>query len=237
MVKLVIHALPCESDEILTSNRAAFPSVPHASGSGVLAVVGGGLSTKNHIDELREWPGDVWAVNHTARWLRDHGVDCLCYTVDPSPMDKEKPSVCGKAVLADHCDPSSVDAADSVVKVTPPFPGPTSATAASLLSLKCGYDGAVFFGCESSYGETTHVDRNDDILDLVRVECGGEYFMTRPELILQAEQLASVIHAFPDRFSEKSGGFLRALINNKVYNPTHMTRYLWEKATHEKDFQ
>lgn len=228
-MKLKINALPCVSDEERTAYRAAFPDVPEPQGSGQLAVVGGGPSIKEHLQDLRGWPGDIWAINYTAEWLRAHGIDCYCYTVDPGRLTPD-PVVKGKAILADHCHPSRVKAADSVLKVTAPMPGPTSATASTLLCLRAGYDGATYFGCESGYGETTHTDRDEPPEDLVRVESGGEFFLTKLELILQAEQLSSVIRTFPDRFSERSGGFLRAMVKHGEYDVVEMSRSLWERA-------
>ena len=233
MPKLKIHARSRVSDDVLTAQRAAFPDAPEVSGRGTLAVVGGGASVEGYLDELREWPGDVWGVNYTAPWLRARGVDCFFYTIDPKDLDLDS---VGAAVLADHCHPSLVGKADSLAKVVPPMPGPTSAVASSLFCLRYGYDGAVFFGCDSGFEKTSHIYRDDPVPDLVVVECGGKQYRTRLELILQAEQLSSVIREFPDRFACRGIGFLSALVEHGVYDVKQISKGIAEGLRYERAF-
>jgi hypothetical protein len=214
-VKLIIEARASFGDEVFSRNSLSSPDVPEPTGSGPLAVVGGGASIINHIDELREWPGEIWAINGTADYLRENGIECWFYSVDPDP--DLAGMVSGKAVLAKHCDPKCFQNADVAYKTTGPFAGPTSAVAATSLGLKAGFTPITFFGCESNYGEQTHAYRDEVLPNLVELDCGGEIFLTKLELILQAEQLAGVINRFPEHFSERSGGFLRAMIEHGGY--------------------
>lgn len=214
----------CGLDE-LARNRSLSAEYPLFTGKGRLAVVGGGHSVVGHVEELRAWQGDIWAINGAWRWCRESGINAMFFSVDPKP--ELAPLVGGRAVLAPHCDPEAFKAADEAYRAPGPLPGPTSAVAATAVSVASGYDGATFYGCEGSYGETTHVYQDEPVNDLVRVECGGSW-LTKLELILQTEQLASVIKRFPERYAERSGGFLAALIRHGDYDITHGTRRMVE---------
>jgi hypothetical protein len=227
-VKLNIKAVPHCGEDVLSRNAALSPAVPEPTGSGQLAVVGGGASVLDYLNELKEWPGEIWAINMTAQWLRANGIDCWFYSIDPSP--DLVPMVSGKAILAEFCDPACFEAADDVRKGMGCIPGPTSAVGASYLGVKAGFSRVVFFGCDSSYGETTHVYRNEAVPDLARVSCGGESFLTKLEMILQAEQLAQVIKTFPEIYSERGGGFLHALVEHGDYDVTHVSPNILERT-------
>lgn len=211
--------------DTLARNRSLCVEYPLFAGKGRLAVVGGGHSVVDHIDELRGWDGDIWAINGAWRWCREAGINAMFFSVDPKP--ELAPLVGGTAILAPHCDPEAFKAADKAYRADGPLPGPTSAVAATAVSVASGYDGVTFYGCEGSYGETTHVYQNERVNDLVRVECGGSW-LTKLELILQTEQLASVIRRFPDRYAERCGGFLAALLEHGDYDITHGTRRMVE---------
>ena len=52
-----------------------------------LAIVGGGPSVKDHLDELRAWPGHIWGVNAACTWLAKQGIGSLFFSVDAAGQD------------------------------------------------------------------------------------------------------------------------------------------------------
>lgn len=214
---------------------AYIPSVPNAArdanaernkslglsehrGSGRLAVVGGGPSINDHIEELRNFRRTIWAVNGTVNWCLDHGMDPYFYTIDAQPIENWTYDLTRirKAVLAVDCDPSLFAAlreADVSV-LTASDGGPTSANSADLLSLQAGYVGVTFYGCESSFGDSTHAYPSFPVPGWIDVKVGETVFRTKPEFLEQARVMAEVIRALPKFYSERSGGLLRAMVEH-----------------------
>jgi hypothetical protein len=48
-----------------------------------LAVCGGGPLLAAELNTLRDWPGDIWAINYTVEWLQANGIQSTLFTVDP----------------------------------------------------------------------------------------------------------------------------------------------------------
>lgn len=212
----------CVSDDVMARNAGLCPEYPEPAGHGNLAVVGGGHSASDHVDELRSWDGEVWAINGTWQWCRDNGIDAAFMSADPQKDQIDLVKGVKRAVLAAHTEPEVwpllCDADVRVFRYG--VPGPTSAVAASLVAIKSGWRHVTYFGCESSFGETTHTFKNE-MHDIVRVVSGDKPFLTKLEFILQAEQLASIIRALPQFYSERSGGLLAALIEHNDWDMTH----------------
>jgi hypothetical protein len=204
--------------------RPFVPADPGAWKDEPLAVIGSGPSVAERIDELRAWPGPRWAVNNAFQWCREHGIEAMFLTMDPGPADPTwrwdfRPGE--KAMVALTCDPGLFDALDHC-DVTVFGNGEhgiasasTSASAALTLGPLLGYRKVTFFGCESSRAEgMTHVHGNHTAERWLLIECGGQRYVTNPQMALQAEGMAMIIRACPHVFAERSGGFLRALIEN-----------------------
>ena len=66
-----------------------------------VAVAGGGHSLLSGLEELRVWPGDVWAINSTADFLLDQGIDCIAVSIDPNPFK----TTAAQKLLASCCAP------------------------------------------------------------------------------------------------------------------------------------
>lgn len=209
-MKLRIEAKCCVDGETLKRNTSISSKWPDPSGSGHLAVVGGGPSVENHIETLKAWPGDVWAINGAYWWCIENGISATFYSVDPEPILAEYMAGATKAVIAAHCDPSAFTG-EHITCAKGDYPGPTSATAAALIAINAGYSKVTWFGCESNYGESTHVYQDSPTPDLLKIECQGQEFLTKLDLILQAQVLSKFIAAAPGVFFEESGGLLRAM--------------------------
>jgi len=178
-----------------------------------LAVVGGGPSIAGYIDELAGFDGEVWAINGAFRWCLSRGIDAAFFTIDPQPQAAAHARGASRAILATWCHPSTFDAlyGADISTVRPTLHGATSATAAPALAIEAGYRELVFYGCESSFGESTHVYGNRGVGNLLKVSCNCHEFLTTPDMVMQAEFLGTLIRAAP-RFKERSGGLLAAFI-------------------------
>jgi hypothetical protein len=190
---------------------------------GRLAIVGGGPSVAAHIDELRDWKGDIWAINWTGQWLSDHGVASKLVTVDSSINSIQKPRLNRGALLASCVSPSVFDEYHDVecfdmIEDDPNgiVGGSSTACRIPLLAARMGYSEVHFFGCEGSFKEgQTHVYRNETKhKNYIKINAGGTVYLTRDDLYLQCESLADVIRSFPSVFKDRSHGLLKGMIEN-----------------------
>lgn len=178
-----------------------------------VAVVGGGHSLIEHLDELRSWPGDIWAINSTADWLLDKGINCTLISLDPSPITTNAE----KLLLASCCEHKERAVIWEMAEHHEGgvLGGVTTACRAASLALRLGYPGVVYFGCEGSFpvDEKTHVNKDDGLKTLLIVRAGKDY-CTHPELYMQCESLSQLIREFPQFYSERCGGLLRGMVEH-----------------------
>jgi hypothetical protein len=192
--------------------------------AGRLAVVGGGRSVIDHLQELREWDGAVWGINGACQWLKTQGIEATLFSVDPDRCLAELSVGCGKAILGSHCHPSVFEALKDAqvtifhaehVKgaVTPMIGGSTSATRVPKAALLLGYREIHYFGCESSYEGATHTfkDEADNEKQLI-IRAGDKEYRTTLQFMVQAENLAKLVRELPHLFKDRSGGLLSAMI-------------------------
>jgi hypothetical protein len=185
-----------------------------------LAVIGSSPTLASHIDELRAWPGERWAINTAWLWCRDNGIAATFLTVDPAPWDISFLPAGTKALLASCCDPSLFAAArDCDVTTFDLGPGgvipfSTSAGTAMMLGRVLGHREIALFGCQSSYcnPDVPTVNSKQQIDGLLIVHCGTGFHVTTPQLLNQAETMARLILAYPEIYSERSAGLLGALV-------------------------
>ena len=192
--------------------RLGFPKMEPAATSR-LAVVGGGPSVAGHADELLSWDGEIWAINGAFNWCLRHGIDAAFFSIDPLPQTAAHGHGANRAVLATWCHPNTFDALSGadISAVRPVMHGATSATAAPTLAIEAGYREVTFYGCESSFGESTHVYGNRGVGNLMKVSCNGQEFLTTPDMMMQGEFLGDLIRQVPC-FHDRSGGLLSAFI-------------------------
>jgi hypothetical protein len=192
-----------------------------------LAVVGGGPSAIDHVEELRIWPGDIWAVNGAWAWLHKRGIESTLFAIDAHPIvckwttaeDGAKPK---RAILAMTCDPQVFDLL-SETEITAVSHGrdqlrggSSTAALAPHLAAIIGHSSVTFFGCESSYAMgRTHAYQHETRDEQIIVSSDGCDYLTAPDFLLQANELAAFINEFPEYLSEKSGGLLTAMRNDQ----------------------
>jgi hypothetical protein len=190
-----------------------------------LAVIGGGPSINRHVDEIRAFDGDVWAINGAWGWCRSHGICATFISGDPHPIVAQWATGAMRALLEMHCDPSAFSVlkdADVAVFEAGMEPGmirSASSTASSTphLAVRMGYREVTLYGCESSYqlNATTHAFQHEQRSDELLVVCDGKEYLTAPDYYLQATELYRYILDVPEFIKERSGGLLRAMIAAK----------------------
>jgi hypothetical protein len=243
MAKIAFQGnIPVSNDDLLRhvahSKSLGYPEVSECeTHDRRLAVVGGGPSIVDHLDEIRGF-SDIWAINGACGFLREHGIDSTLLSLDP--CDFLAPRVAGaqKALLASRCHPDVFEAlkgADITL-----FDATTDAekgmwasvstvTVAFHLATVLGYRKTVFYGCEGSYSDKTHAYMNEAELQDYRfvVRCGGKDYLTAPDLYMLTTQMAIFLRmAINDSFTERSGGLLRALVENEDHDIVKVSRTL-----------
>lgn len=222
-----VHKSCISTDDFIRNTKHSrglgLPSVEKIGARGRdLAIVGGGHSVNEHIETLRNWPGDIWAMNGAFHWCRDHGIDAAFFTVDALPQWSFYAEGAKRAIVSTSCDPSLFD----VLKDAEVFTfdqasyigGSTTATFGPLIGVNAGYGPVSFFGCGSDYaGGTSHIYENEKISYGMTVSVGGKEYATNAAYFMQAEALAKVIREYPEIFKDKSGGLLAALVENPEY--------------------
>lgn len=201
------------------------PEVPEGKDLGPLAIAGGGPSLLGSLDRLREFP-TIWGANHVAQWLERRGIPAIFYSCDPLYLAGLTDDV-KTAILASNTHPqifAELLAAGADVRIFPTehdkapdwvaSGGPTSVTRSMKVALRMGYTSVTFFGCEGSYGETSHAYDYPVISHQLIVRAGGVDYVTQPDFYMQCEYLATLIRELPSYFQEESGGLLRAMIEH-----------------------
>ena len=190
------------------------------------AVVGGGPSTARHLETLRAWEGDIFAINDTAKFLSDNGIPCYVYSIDGTTIPfKIGPLVKG-AVFATRVNRIQFrQFTRSTIRVFDMYEdnknggiegGPTGVCRTPHLFLKMGYRGMVFFGVEGSFYGKTHLggNRNDAFWNMVIVRINGMDYVTNAAFIMQCEYLATTIKKYPTLLTNASGGLLDAMLKD-----------------------
>ena len=225
------------SQNIEAAAARGLPGIPRLSCIGrQLVVVAGGPSINEHLEEIRDVAADpmtdIWAVNGAWIWCADRGIDATFFAVDPHPIVLNWLQTAGgrkpeRAILSVCCDPAVFDllAGADIMALRQGAEdlrgGSSTAGLAPHLAMLMGYGGVTFYGCESSYDPgRSHAYMHEPRAEEMIVTADGCDFLTAPDFMMQAKELAAFIHAFQDHelfpgyLAERSGGLLRALVND-----------------------
>lgn len=258
--KLNILGKGCVSQDVMLANvesckARGLPEVERKARP-PLAVVGGGHSALNHVEELRGWSGDIWASGSVFQWLRGLGIDSTVFCVDPQPALAEMVLGASKALLASNCAPCAFDVLkDARVEVfdllregNGVHHGPTTGTTAFDLALtRMGYTDVSFFGFDSCYSEEepeekpetygqecqTHAYKTEPEPWMIRIVTNGRAFISGAEFFMQAQWMAEVFRSEIGRtgiIKNRSGGLLKALIEDPDYDCTHVALGMFAEA-------
>ena len=188
-----------------------------------------GSSPNLDIKALKEFKGDIWAVNGTSMILAQNNIPFTMISVDPFNYDCERIiktifKDVERAILARHSNPILFDFFKGTdVKTFNCLPdnedyipgGTTTATRAAILALKLGYKEVSFFGLEGSFSGQSHYYKNE-VPDWhkLTIRAGDIEYLTCVELMTQSHNLASFIKRFPDIYKDCSGGLLSGMIEH-----------------------
>lgn len=237
--RIAFVAVGCGSDEINKRHMEACERVPYVQPKrrGKLAVVGSGPSVAQHLEELKEWGGDIWAINGAAAYLAANGIKSTLLSVDPSPWATWMFNGVEKALFASCVHPMAFEYfAGNVEKfdlvehsINGITGGCTTAARVPHLSVAVGYSDVTFYGCEGSFEDQDHVNENVGDPEQIVIKADGELYRTRPEYLMQSENIAECMHAFPTVFKEKCGGLLRAILHDPKWEIVAVSEKMKEK--------
>jgi len=224
---------------IAASKSLGLPEIGEAERP-VLAVIGGGPSVAEHIEELKNWKGDIWSSGSAYPWTIANGINATFLTIDQCPTLAQDGKGAKKAILATCCDPSvfemlkdaEIEVFDLQHEGEDANHGPTSVSAVPKIALLMGYKEIHFFGCDSSYAKQTHAYHDWPVQYRMIVECNGDTFETGAGMLMQAEFMSVLMRQCPDVFVNRSGGLLKALVEAPSildYDITHGSPDLCEK--------
>lgn len=258
--RINVEAVPHTPHEVCAqyakASVARFPLVQKDAGRGKpLAIVGGGHPLD--LDALRDWSGDIWAVNGTHDWLLDQGISSYLFMGDPHPCMIDYVHKAEKAVMASICHPTIFDALEGKdvslwhigdVCEDAPFVARgvnTAASRAHMVGIWMGYCEQHYFGFSGSYVDAgvtgpanSHVyvkpEEHSHDQQLI-IQADGEYFRTNLALMQQCEFFAEIFQAFPEYFHERSGGLLRAMMADSQWGVTHISDAVRSICTTQKE--
>lgn len=186
-----------------------------------LAVVGGGHSAAEHIDELKAWDGDVWAIKGTVRWLFDHGIKSTLVSCHPY-YDDDWANCADRALLSSACPKGLFESLRCPIEIFHTdvkrermiVGGCTTLAKTPHLALLMGYREVHFFGADSSADGASHTYQDKSSVRL-NIVCDGREFSAQPDWVWQAEHMQQLFEAGPRVYKNRSGGLMEAMIKTK----------------------
>jgi len=195
---------------------------------GRCAVVGGGVGVKNYLDKLRNFNGDIYAINDAAKYLSDNGIKCCMYSIDGSKVPYKKGKNCTTALFSRRVHKIQLKRfRKKNVRVFEMFEedkengvegGVSALCRAPHVFIKMGYIGVDFYGCEGSFHDESHNTGNHDDAHSTKliITADGVDYMTSAAFLLQNQYMVPV---FLDKQLSKyltyhGGGLLRAMMEH-----------------------
>jgi hypothetical protein len=212
-----------------------------------LAIIGGGVSVADDVEELKAFKGDIWAVNGSHDWALDQGIKLTGFVmVDPEPiMIKyvQKPREGIAYYIGSICHPGVFDALDGYdVRMwhagsddcIPPKGkggmiggGPSVMTRAPLLAFALGYRDVHLHGADSSYeGARHHIyDAADD--PRIRILLDDVLYETCILYVHQAAYFQQIAHFYESKmalFAIHGRGMGPAMLRAKMHSVEDIER-------------
>jgi hypothetical protein len=201
-----------------------------------LAICGSGPSLRDYLDELRGWPGEIWAINGAYDYLVSNGIVPHGFVgLDPLPglaeyVKNGRPKTTW--YLASNCAPEVFDAvnpdrvmiwhsARAAIKVPKGQMivggGTSSITRSPFLAHMLGYRDMTVFGADSSFDQSRYCygdDRYqcDSQAKVNWVQVGDEVFPSEICLIKQVSQFGVIAERYKGILKFKCGGLLDAFL-------------------------
>jgi hypothetical protein len=190
-----------------------------------IALVGGGPSAKKQLETLRNWDGDIYAINDTAGFLSDNGIPCYMYAIDGTTTPYKIGPLVKGALLASRAHRIQYDMfkfdAIQVFNVIEDAPegvcgGSSAACRAAHLFMKMGYSQIHYFGIDGCVEniKDTHVSGFQKIAQqyMIIVRAGGIDYLTNADWYIQTIFISELIPAYNNILFNRSEGLLSAMI-------------------------
>lgn len=187
------------------SKRKLRPVIKRKERKGKVAIVASGPSATEFIPLLKEWDGEIWAINRAFEWLRHRGVKPTGFLgIDPEWFLVEcLPNIPADVTyyLAAQVHPCVFDhlkdrdvrlwyMADDQVKLPwgayPIYGGSTCLSRSPNLAWAQGYREVHVFGGDSSFTHKTHVHGGELPSNVIETEVDGVKFKTTKQMMSQA---------------------------------------------------
>jgi uncharacterized Rossmann fold enzyme len=198
-----------------------------------VAIVASGPSVAHEVETLRNFEGQIWAINGAFEWLRKRGLryDAFVgidpewflkdYLLEPIPTDcTYYLGACVDPQVFDHLKNHNVRMwfpADGEVKYprdAPTVPGGSSCLGrAPYLAYMLGFVDVHLFGGDSSYTDRTHVYSEPGNCPtkeqgMVLAQANGKVFKSAKNMILQATDMVEIVTNFPGTITIHGGGLM-----------------------------
>lgn len=207
-----------------------------------LAIVASGPSVRGYLEEIRDWPGEVWAINGAYRYLLENDiVPDGFFGMDPLPGLAEYVMGARRATafyIASICDPSVFDNLEGYdVRIWHPeaegmvYPkgsyviggGTTAITRAPFLGHLLGFRDITLYGADSSFNGSIycypHGTFAEDLQQpVLNIEIEGEVFQTELGLLKQATALGIIVPNFKGMLRVRSEGLIKAFLAAPTYS-------------------
>ena len=220
--------------------------VPQPERKDKLAIVGSGPSVQDYLDEIRNWDGEIWAVNGAYDYLQGHGIVAHgVLGVDPLPGLAEYYKNARKETtfyISGLCDPATFEMLDGQnVKIWFPVsdvkypaglwcvPGGTSAlTRAPWLAHMLGFRDVTYYGADSSFRDDRYCYKSGTYAEdsgtptasvdnpAMKVSIGGKVFLTELPLVKQVAQFSVIIPLVKLKFTFRCDGLLKAFLDSPM---------------------
>lgn len=258
-----VPCMPREEGEkhLVFAKASGLPYLKEAARP-ALIVLGGGHSITPLEDELRAFPGDIWACGSVFQWCRSRGIEATFFAVDPLPEVEAMTEGAENAIVAETVHPSVITALKAMGSNAHLFElietqdmvnhGTTAATCTPQLAIEVGYRDITYIGCESSiteclmrpddpaasiyYNGTSHAYKNVSVVDdewtIFLRVQVGDQAFITIPALLNQAEYLAKIIRVSPIFKEKGGGLLGAMIKDLRFDITHGVQKLHDKLAH-----
>ena len=113
-----------------------------------------------NIEKLKEWPGDIWAINGAYHWAKAREIETTFIACDPHAVVADWAKNVKRAIVTTRCHPKVFEVLKSngaEIKTfeldgdTKIISGSSTAICSVHIAFLSGYRDITYFGCESSY--------------------------------------------------------------------------------------
>lgn len=217
------------------------PAPSRRDGVSRLAVFGGSPSITKHIDELRNFDGDVWGCGSAFQWGLQNGIQSTFFCIDQLRECIIYAEGAEKAILSSCCHPDLFEYMNGRdVSVWDLKSGDecnhwaTCAGSTPHLALSMGYTEIHYFGVDSSFNGPTHAYPTMFEEDHLMVSCNGKSFRTFVGVLMQAEFLGKLMRTAPDVFINRSEGLIAefaTMPGDEIdYDITHANKRIYDSV-------